>query len=89
MGKNKWILCSERLPEEHEEENNIYDPYTLAQVDTVIYNISDLVIVTVKDFENDKVFVSDDYTKDGKWSNYCDDYFNIIAWMPMPKPYQE
>lgn len=71
--RDKWIPCSERMPEEHNEEADIRA-------------VSELVAVTVIDDETGKTFVCDDLTVDGKWCNFhsgCE----VIAWQPLPKPY--
>lgn len=86
---NGWIPVSERLPEEHEESQDIYDIDTLAVVDTKNYMASDLVNVTVKDYEKDILFVCDDCTADGKWCNFSNDRFEVTAWQPLPEPYKE
>ena len=85
----EWISVSEKMPEEHEDYEEIFDPMTLAVVDTKLYKCSDLVLVTVYDGNQDKIFVTDDCTVDGKWANYREDYsFEVLAWMPMPAPYK-
>lgn len=88
MNKAKWIPVSERLPEEHEEYQDVFDPDTLAVTDTEWYVASDLVLVTVRDYEKDTLFVCDDITVDGKWVNYNGDDFEVIAWKPMPEEYK-
>ena len=83
---DQWILCSERLPKEHEETRDRYDSYTLAVIDTKYYMTSDLVNVTVKDLDREEVFVCDDCTVDGKWANFDSEIFKVIAWKPLPQP---
>ena len=88
---NGWIPVTERLPEEREEFEDIFDSDTLAVIDTKRYMVSDLVQVTVKDHEEDSVFVSDDCFVDGEWS-YFDERtvrFEVLAWRPLPDPYKE
>jgi len=82
----KWISVKERLPEECEETRDIFDMGTLSIADCEVYKTSDLVSVTVKDHEDDKIFVSDDCTTDGEWSNF-NGTFEVIAWQPLPEPY--
>lgn len=88
---SEWNPCSERLPEEHEETKDVFDIYTLAVVDIEHHMVSDLVIVTVYDYYNNKVFVCNDCTVDGKWCNFPEssDTYDVLAWMPMPEPYKE
>lgn len=85
---NGWIPCSERLPDEKERERTEYDAISLAEVGVERYMASDLVNVTVKDYDKDIKFVSDDCTVNGEWTNYNYYPFEIIAWQPLPEPYQ-
>lgn len=84
-----WIPCSERLPEEKEQERTVYDPITLAEVDIERYMASDLVNVTVRNWDSDEVFACDDCTVDGKWVNFNGEQYEVIAWMPLPAPFKE
>lgn len=74
---NKWIPCSERVPEMHKEQLE----------DGEYYMISDSVLVT----DGNDVFISeyeadDDYRYG--WFNDGDKCENAIThWMPLPKPY--
>ena len=86
---NGWIPCSEKLPEETEKRDDIFDPITLAIVDVREYKASDLVLVTVRDYELDTEFTMDDMTVDGKWVNFeSDGRYEVIAWQPLPQPYE-
>lgn len=87
--EQKWTPVSDGLPEEHEESQDIYDVDTLAAVDTKHFMTSDLVVVTVKDFDKDTTFVCDDITVHGKWVNFNNDSFQVIAWQNLPTPYKE
>ena len=87
-----WIpVTSGKLPEENEVTEDIFDPVTFAVVDTKYRMVSDLVLVTVRDYEKDDVFVCDDITVDGKWCNFDDGngVYEVIAWKPFPTPYKE
>ena len=86
-----WIPVSERLPEEREEFADIYDIETLAVIDTRRHMVSDLVQVTVRDHEEDTIFVCDDCFVDGEWSNFDErtGRFEVLAWQPLPEPYKE
>ena len=78
--KERWIPVSEGLPEEHSEQ----DECNLDEV----HASSDLVLVTVLD-DNGNTFITDDITVDGEWVNYGNfNYFEVIAWKPMPEPYR-
>lgn len=85
-----WIACEDgnHMPEEHEDFRDIFDPDTLAVVDTEHYTASDLVQVTVYDIDKDEYFVCDDCTVDGKWSNFGSDGFKVMAWQLLPEPYR-
>ena len=69
----EWIPCSERLP----EENGQY-------------------LITVKYVHvdgYDDIYAEHGEWTDGKWDMFCFGHCgkveNIIAWMPLPKPYKE
>ena len=86
-----WIPVDDRLPEEHEEGTDIYDKNTLAVMDTEYHMVSNLVNVTVYDYENEKYFVGADCTFDGEWCNFglVTGNYEVIAWRPLPEPYRE
>ena len=75
----EWIPCSERLPEMHREDMEAEGEY---------YIISNPVIVTdgqqvyIAEYEEDMDYRYGWHSFDGE------DYDNIIAWMPLPKPYR-
>ena len=75
----EWIPCSERLPEMHREDMEAEGEY---------YMISNPVIVTdgqqiyIAEYEEDMDYRYGWHSFDGE------DYDNIIAWMPLPKPYR-
>ena len=85
-----WIPVDDRLPEEHEEGADIYDKNTLAVMDTEYHMVSNLVNVTVYDYENEKYFVGADCTFDGEWCNFglVTGNYEVIAWRPLPEPYR-
>lgn len=74
--EQQWIPCSERLPQWGED-----------------------CLVTVKfkyEWEKEYEYHTDvgSYRPDGKWNTYNDwyegqEYFEAIAWMPLPEPYKE
>ena len=86
-----WIPVDDRLPEEHEEGTDIYDKNTLAVMDTEYHMVSNLVNVTVYDYENEKYFVGADCTFDGEWCNFglVTGNYEVIAWRPLPEPYKQ
>ena len=75
----EWISCSERLPNMHREDMEAEGEY---------YMISNPVIVTdgkqiyIAEYEEDMDYRYGWHSFDGE------DYDNIIAWMPLPKPYR-
>lgn len=74
--KERWIPVGERLPEEHGEQ------------DECEHTSSDLVLITVRD-DNGNTFITDDITVNGEWVNYENyNYFEVIAWKPMPEEYK-
>ena len=84
----EWIPCSERMPEEHEVSEPIFDPVTLAEIDVKYHTTSDLAQVTVKDEDGER-FVYFDYTVDGKWFCCNEDLgFEVLAWQPMSEPWE-
>ena len=70
----KWIPITKRMPEEYKNGNHM---------------ISDLVLVTVKDYEEDDLIVCDDITINGKWVNFDSEDYEVTAWKPLPKPYKD
>ena len=84
----EWIPCSERMPEEHEEQQPIIDPVTLAEIDVRYYTVSDRVQVTIED-ETGRRFVCDDCTVNGRWYNFNEDLgFEVLAWQLLPEPWR-
>lgn len=75
----EWIPCSERLPEMHRED---------MEAEGECYMISNPVLVT----DGNKMHVAEYEEDDGYrygWHSFDgEDYDNIIAWMPLPKPYR-
>lgn len=71
-----WILCSERMP-----ENPVPDAfYGLSEIDTYPEYI--VMISGAKE----PTFLK--YMGNGEW--YRDEnYYKVIAWMPLPEPYSE
>ena len=83
-----WIPVEERLPEESEEFNDVYDPVTLAVIDTEWHKGSDIVQVTVYDRDEEKYFTYVDNTYNGEWVTFNLDNFKVIAWKPLSEPYR-
>ena len=84
-----WILCSERMPDEHD---SVFAKFyaTNKWNDAMFKKISDTVNVTVID-EKGKGVTTQARTTDGKWSCEllkCNKLYRIIAWQPLPPPYK-
>ena len=73
--KPRWIPCSERLPEMHEEE---FCDETYRTSDTVLFSTADRVHFGYCVRYNDELFWE---IQDGQTCA------NVTAWMPMPLPY--
>ena len=87
---NGWIPCSERLPEEHDSMFAKWKG-TDKWRKGMFAKASDDVIVTVL-YKDGEVRTTYAHTIDGKWS--CDllkiyNTYKIIAWQPLPEPYEE
>ena len=82
-----WIPVDEKMPEESEEFNDVYDPVTLAVIDTEWHEKSDVVQVTVYDRDEEKYFTYVDNTYNGEWVTFNLDNFKVIAWKPLSEPY--
>ena len=77
----QWIPCSERLPEEK-------DAGILKKLGTE--KRSEYVLATVE-VKGERMTVTA-CTYDGKWDwnmKYAFPDFKVVAWMPLPRPYQE
>lgn len=84
--QNKWHLCSEGLPKEHESMFAKYkgtDKWNPAMFE----KISDEVNVVIQD-KNGKKVVTHAHTVDGQWKSDLLDLnksYEVIAWMELPK----
>lgn len=87
----EWIPCSERLPEVHEE------PY-YADHEAILHE-SDYVLTCCK-YRKGFVYaigsvIHDEVCDSYEWSGLYDyaecviDDTQVLAWMPLPKPYEE
>lgn len=81
----KWIPCEERLPEEHES----YFAKIGKKGKGLWQTQSDPVLVTAVFDKDGTRIVETAYTKDGKWDvRTAIIKRKVIAWMPMPEPYE-
>lgn len=79
--EQRWILCSERLPDEK-------DAVILKKLG--IEKISEDVLATVE-VKGERMTVTA-RTYDGKWNwdmKYTFPDFKVVAWQPLPEPYRE
>ena len=84
-----WIPCSERLPEEHDSIFAIFKG-TDKWNNSMFEKVSDEVSVTIVGKNGIKA-TTHAHTIEGKWSCdllKCDKSYQIIAWQPLPEPYQ-
>ena len=84
---DNWILCSERLPEEHDSTFAIYkDTHLWSEL--MFEKVSDPVNVTYE-FEDGTRKTGTSYTLDGKWK--IENRIvkrKVIAWQPLPTTYK-
>ena len=92
MDEMKWIPCSERTPESEYAENRLtIASYIVTMQRTTKDKKHSCTVVGFARFIPER--------KDGKWQGgtWQDDWLvsnekydtEVIAWMPMPKPYEE
>lgn len=95
MNNDGWILCRDRLPQEHD---SIFAKYygTEKWNHAMFRKCSDEVLVTRKYEEGmpntaaGKLVTNTDRLVDGEWKErYGQDRYEIVAWMPFPSPCQE
>ena len=86
--ENGWIPVKERMPKEHD---SIFAKFkgTNNWSKSMFERTSYKVIVTVK-YADGTLLTETAHTTDGKWK-LTHPTFNgtVIAWMPLPKPYEE
>lgn len=83
---DEWILCSERMPEEHD---SIWSKHYGTEYfkKSMWKTESDEVIVTVK-YSDGTREVATSHTNDGKWRIEKERIVpcKVVAWMPLPLP---
>lgn len=85
---SSWILCSERLPEEHDSwfvKFKGTDKWNESMFEKTSYDVN--ATVEFNDGTRRTMML---HTIDGKWNkrNRIID-FKVIAWQPLPEPYNE
>lgn len=73
----RWILVSERLPEEDHWLGGSGRQF------------SDEVLVSVANDDDEDIWTDISQTIDGEWALELPSYCKIIAWMPLPEPYRK
>ena len=69
----EWIPCSERLPEDPDE--NLYDLEEFPEYNVMI--------------KYAKIATTLHYMGDGEWGDSYGYGYEVIAWMPLPEAYKE
>lgn len=75
---SEWIPCSERLPELHRVDMESEGEY---------YMISDSVIITDGEMVSISEYEIDDGDCRGWFAHDFEEIEDVIAWMPIPEPY--
>lgn len=83
----KWIPCSERMPEEHD---SIFSRFygTEKWRDAMFRKTSKIVIITVEHLDGTRQ-TAPCHTMDGEWNQSMKGMGKVLAWMPLPEPYKE
>lgn len=87
LRNNQWIPCSKKMPKEHP---SIFDKFKNTERWTRFMWLtqSDKVLVT-SIFENGEAHTETANTRDGSWCIEVPSVKReVVAWMPMPDPYQ-
>ena len=74
--EQQWILCSERLPDEDHWLGGSGKQF------------SDNVLISVVNCNDEDAWVQVSQTIDGTWALELPRYCKVLAWMPLPEPYQ-
>lgn len=82
---NKWIPCSERLPEVH-ESGNLFSGIFMESDPVLVYGICEYE----ENAQFHVVTYCDDLNGNTYWSTELDalTITGVIAWLPLPEPYK-
>lgn len=82
---NRWIPCSERMPEEHD---SIFSKFygTEKWRNAMFRRTSNTVIITVE-FKDGTRQTAPCHTIDGEWNQSMKGMGKVLAWMPLPEPW--
>lgn len=85
--ESKWILCSERMPDEHD---SIFSRFygTEKWRDAMFRKTSKTVIITVEHLDGTRQ-TAPCHTIDGEWNQSMKGMGKVLAWLPLPEPYKE
>ena len=85
--EQRWIPCSERLPEERDWYLGIFKEPDTGWINPIPF-ICDYLLGTKTKATTKEGWILKGHTDR---EEYIDYYFNLecVAWMPMPKPYKE
>lgn len=82
----KWILCSERMPEEHDSIfSKLYG--TEKWRNAMFRRSSRTVIITVEHKDGTRQ-TAPCHTIDGEWNQSMKGMGKVLAWMPLPECYR-
>ena len=81
---DEWTLCSERLPKEHEWVGTKMFGTTISDNVHITFDVNGKRFVRTMSLQNGKLSDSDKKTMDVFHKGW-----KMIAWMPLPEPYQE
>lgn len=74
--KKEWTPCSDGLPEEDHWLGGSGRQF------------SDEVLVSIANYDDENIWTDISQTIDGEWALELPSHCKIIAWMPLPLPYQ-
>ena len=80
----EWILCSERLPEEHEWVGTKKFGTTISDKVHITFDVNGERFVKTLSLQNGELSNYEKQTMDTLYKGW-----KMIAWMPLPEPYRE
>lgn len=81
---DQWILCSERLPEEHEWVGTKKFGTTISDKVHITFDVNGERFVKTLSLQNGELSNHEKHIMDTFYKGW-----KMIAWMPLPEPYQE
>lgn len=86
----EWISVTEKLPEEH--DSIFAKLYETDVVNDMLWRTRSKDVLVTIEYEDGARTVKSSHTTDGKWwieKETTLSKFKVIAWMPLPEPYEE